>query len=71
MTGLLGCIRIFTAPRSIITGRIVRDAYKASRVRQPKEDYMQIERVHTRPREAIIYDRDIHIWTDGSADKNR
>jgi len=25
---------------------------------------------HPRPREAIVYDRDIHIWTDGSADKN-
>jgi len=70
MSGPLGCIRIFTGPWSIMTGRIVRDAYKASRVKQPKEDYTQVPRVHTRPREAIIYDRDVHIWTDGSADKN-
>ena len=71
MSGPLGCIRIFTAPWSIVTGRIVRDAYKVSRVKRPKEDYTQVQRVHTRPREAIIYDRDVHIWTDGSADKNR
>jgi len=70
MSGPLGCVRVFTAPRSIIAGRIVRDAYKASRVRQPKEDYTQIARVHTCPRDAVVYDRDIHIWTDGSADEN-
>ena len=70
MTGPLGCVRVFTAPRSIIAGRMVRDAYKASRVRQPKEDYTQVARMHTRPQEAIVYDRDIHIWTDGSAEKN-
>jgi len=70
MTGPLGCVRVFTAPRSIITGRAVWDAYKASRVRLPKEDYAPIMRVCSRPQEAIVYDKDIHIWTDGSADKN-
>jgi len=70
MTGPLGCVRIFTAPRSIIMGRMVRDAYRASRVRHPREDYTQIARTHARPREDIIYGRDVHIWTDGSADKN-
>jgi len=71
MTGPLGCMRVFTAPRSIIAGRMVRDAYKASRVRRPMEDYAPVPRVHSRPQDAIVYDRDIHIWTDGSADGNR
>jgi len=70
MTGPLGCIRVFTTPCSIIAGRIIRDAYKATRVRLPKVDYIPVTRVHSRPQEAIIYDRDIHVWTDGSADKN-
>jgi len=70
MAGPLGCVRAFTAPRSIVVGRMVRDAYKASRVRQPREDYAPIVRTSSRPQEAILYDRDIHIWTDGSADKN-
>jgi len=70
MTGPLGCVRIFTAPHSLIVGRIVKDAYKASRVRVPMEDYTQVTRVHSRPHDAIIYDEDIHIWTDGSAKDN-
>ena len=70
MTGPLGCIRVFTAPCSIIVGRIVRDAYKVSRVRLPKEDYIPVPRVYSRPQEGIEYNRDIHVWTDGSADMN-
>ena len=70
MTGPLGCIQAFTAPRSLIMGRIVRDAYKVSRVRLPKEDYVPVARVSSRPQESIEYDKDIHIWTDGSADRN-
>ena len=70
MTGPLGCVRAFTAPRSLIAGRMVRDAYKASRVRRPMEDYAPVARVPSRPQDDIIYDRDIHIWTDGSADKD-
>ena len=44
MAGPLGCVRVFTAPCSIIVGRMVRDAYKASRVRLPKEDYTPVTR---------------------------
>jgi len=39
MNGPLGCVRIFTAPKSIIAGRIVKDAYKAARVRVRMVDY--------------------------------
>ena len=70
MSGPLGCVRVFTAPRSIIAGRKVRDAYKASRVRRPMEEYTAAKRLHTRPLDAIVYERDVHIWTDGSADQN-
>jgi len=70
MTGPLGCVRAFTAPRSLIAGRMVRDAYKASRVRKPMEDYTPATRVPSRPQDSIVYDKDIHIWTDGSAEKN-
>jgi len=70
MSGPLGCIRVFTAPRSIITGRIIRDAYKKSRVRVPMKDYTPPARAQPRLRDMIIYDEDIHIWTDGSAEDN-
>jgi len=70
MTGPLGCVRVFTRPRSLVAGRMVRDAYKKTRVRLPKEDYVPVTRVYSRPQENIEYDRDIHIWTDGSADQN-
>jgi len=39
MDGPLGCVRIFTAPKSIIAGRIVKDAYKKTRVRDHMVDY--------------------------------
>ena len=70
MAGPLGCVRAFTAPRSLIAGRMIRDTYKASRVRRPMEDYTPVARVPSRPQDSIVYDRDIHIWTDGSAEKN-
>jgi len=70
MSGPLGCIRVFTAPQSIITGRIVRDAYKASRVRIPMEDYTPPVRTHLRQRNMVVYDGDVHVWTDGSAEAN-
>jgi len=34
------------------------------------EEYAPTKRAHTRPQDTIVYDRDIHIWTDGSAEKN-
>ena len=70
MTGPLGCVRAFTAPCSIVAGRMVWDAYKASRVRLPREDYVPITRTSSCPQEAIIYSQDIHVWTDGSVEKN-
>jgi len=70
MTGPLGCVRTFMAPQSLIAGRIVRDAYKASRVRRPVEDYAPVPRMLSRPQDDIVYDRDIHIWMDGSAENN-
>ena len=70
MMGPLGCVRVFTAPRSIIAGRIVRDAYKVSRVRIPMEDYAPLSRTHSHPCDAVVYDDDIHIWTDSSAEDN-
>jgi len=70
MMGPLGCIRVFTAPRSIIAGRMIRDAYKASRVRIPMEDYTPVVRAHPCLCDAIVYDKDIHVWMDGSAKDN-
>jgi len=70
MTGPLGCVRAFTAPHSIIAGRIVKDAYKASRVRIPMEDYAPLPQTHSCPHDEIVYSRDIHVWTDGSAKDN-
>ena len=61
---------MFTAPCSIITGRIIRDAYKASRVRVPMDDYTPIQKAHPRIWDNIVYSEDIHIWTDGSAADN-
>ena len=70
MNGPLGCVRVFTAPRSIITGRVVKDAYKASRVRLPMESYVPAPSPQARVAGAIVYKEDIHIWTDGSAKDN-
>jgi len=70
MTGPMGCVRMFTAPCSIITGRIVKDAYKRSRVRTHMDDYKPALVACPRLQDTIIYDRDIHIWTDGSAKNN-
>jgi len=39
MDGPLGCVRVFTAPKSIIAGQIVKDAYKKTRVRDHMVDY--------------------------------
>ena len=63
----LGCIRAFTLPRSMILGRIVRDMYKKTRVRVYAEDYTPALTPTLRDTREIIYNRDIHIWTDGSA----
>jgi len=70
MDGPLGCIRIFTAPKSIIAGRVVKDAYKKTRVRVHMVDYMPAAPPTARQTESIVYERDIHIWTDGSAKDN-
>ena len=70
MDGPLGCIRVFTAPKSIIAGRIVKDAYKKTRVRDHMVDYTPAAPPTARQAGSIIYERDIHIWTDGSAKDN-
>jgi len=70
MDGPLGCIRIFTAPKSIIAGRIIKDAYKKTRVRDRMTDYTPAAPPATRRAGPVIYERDIHIWTDGSAKDN-
>jgi len=70
MDGPLGCIRIFTAPRSIIVGRVVKDAFKRTRVRDYMVDYTPATPPAARRAESIIYDRDIHVWTDRSAKDN-
>jgi len=67
MDGPLGCIQVFTLPKSLIAGRIVRDAYKKTRVRAYTEDYTPSYLPDPRTLMGIIYDRDIHIWTDGLA----
>jgi len=70
VTSPMGCIRVFTAPRSLIAGRIVKDAYKVSRVRIPMDDYTPVEKANPRRKDEIVYSDDIHIWTDGSAENN-
>jgi len=70
MDGPLGCIRIFTAPKSIIAGRVVTDAYKKTRVRDRMVDYTPATPPAARRADPIIYERDIHVWTDGSAEDN-
>ena len=70
MNGPLGCVRVFTAPRSIIVGRIVKDAYKKTRVRNHMVDYTPAKPPAARRADPITYERDIHIWTDGSAKDN-
>jgi len=70
MDGPLGCVRVFTAPKSIISGRIVKDAYKKTRVRDHMVDYTPAAPPSARRADSIIYERDVHIWTDGSAKDN-
>jgi len=70
MTGPMGCVRVFTAPRSLIAGRIVKDAYKASRVRIHMDEYTPVEKASPRRRDNVEYSDDIHIWTDGLAENN-
>ena len=70
MDGPLGCVRVFTAPRSIIVGRTVKDAYKRTRVQAPMEDYTPASAPAPRVASGIVYEWDIHIWTDGSAKDN-
>ena len=70
MDGPLGCVRVFTAPKSIIAGRVVKDAYKKTRVRDHMVDYTPSAPPTARRAESIVYRRDIHIWTDGSAKDN-
>jgi len=70
MNSPLGCVRIFTAPKSIIAGRVVKDAYKKTRVRYHMDDYTPAVLPSPRYADPIPFDRDIHIWTDGSAKDN-
>jgi len=70
MDGPLGCVRIFTAPKSIIVGRIVTDAYKRTRLRDHMVEYTPAALPTSRKADPIIYERDIHVWTDGSAKDN-
>jgi len=70
MDGPLGCVRIFTAPKSIIVGRIVQDAYKRTRVRNHMVEYTPAAPPANRRADPITYERDIHVWTDGSAKDN-
>jgi len=70
MDGPLGCVRVFTAPKSIIVGRVVKDAYKKTRVRDRMVDYMPATLLTARRAEPIIFERDIHVWTDSSAKDN-
>jgi len=70
MNGPLGCVRIFMALRSIIVGRIIKDAYKKTRVRNHMVEYTPAAPPATRRADSIAYDRDIHVWTDGSAKDN-
>ena len=70
MDGPLGCVRVFTAPKSIIVGRIIQDAYKRTRVRDYMVEYTPAAPSVGRRADPIVYDRDIHVWTDGSAKDN-
>ena len=70
MNSPLGCIRIFTLPKSLVAGRTQKDAYKKMRVRVYTEDYTPAKLPFNRHTEDIVYERDIHIWTDGSAQNN-
>jgi len=70
MDGPLGCIRVFTLPKSLIAGRVQKDAYKKTRVRVYMEDYTRADLPISRSAEDIVYERDIHVWTDGSAQDN-
>ena len=70
MNGPLGCIRIFTAPKSLIVGRVIKDAYKKTRVRHHMVDYAPTKAPALRRTDPIVYERDIHVWTDGSAKDN-
>jgi len=70
MDGPLGCVRVFTAPKSIIVGRVIKDAYKKTRVRDHMVDYTPAAPPACRRADPIIHERDIHIWTDGSAKDN-
>jgi len=70
MNGPLGCMRIFTAPKLIIVGRVVKDAYKKTRVRDHMIDYAPATPPAARRADPITFERDIHIWTDGSAKDN-
>ena len=70
MNGPLGCVRAFTAPKSIIAGRIIKDAYKKTRVRVHMENYTPAKPPVARRVDSIVYERDIHVWTDGSAKDN-
>jgi len=70
MDGPLGCVRAFTAPKSIITGRVVKDAYKRTRVCTHMVDYMPSKPPAARRADSIVYMRDVHIWTDRSAKDN-
>ena len=70
MDGPLGCIRIFTAPKSLIAGRVIKDAYKKTRVRDHMIDYTPAAPPTSRRADPIIYRRDVHIWTDSSAKDN-
>jgi len=67
MNGPLGCVRVFTLPKSLVAGRMQTDAYKKTRTRVLTETYTPPCLPSRRDTDDIIYSRDIHIWTDGSA----
>jgi len=46
------------------------DAYKRERVRTFVEDYCPARLAETRTPEDIVYERDIHMWMDGSVEHN-
>jgi len=67
MNGPLGCVQIFTLPKSLVSRRIIKDAYKKTRVCVYNEDYTPAQAPVPRTTDSIIYNRDIHVWTDGLA----
>ena len=71
MNSPLGCVRIFTLPKSLVAGRTQMDAYKKTRVRVYTEEYTPPCLPTSRTADNIVYDRDVHIWTDGSVQDNR